>query len=235
MALPKLNDKPKYQLQVPSTGQKVKYRPYLVKEEKVLMIALESQDKTQALNAVVDTILACVDGDIDKKSLTLFDVEYMFIKIRAKSVGEKTNIGLRCSECEHTNEIQIDVDSVEVKDISPSTSEIELDTDIVLKMVYPNFESMAALEELEGSETDKVFKLITSCMHSIETAEENILFEDETEKEIMEFVESLSTEQFTKIRDFVESMPRVEKKVEFSCESCNKPNEVLLRGIDDFF
>lgn len=235
MALPKLNDKPKYQLQVPSTGKKVKYRPYLVKEEKVLMIALESQDKKQALDAVVDTILACVDGDVNRKELTLFDVEYMFIKIRSKSVGEKAKIGLRCAECEEVNELEVDLDNVEVENPDVTSSEIVLDKNITLKMVYPNFETMSFLEDFDGTETDKVFKLITSCMHSIETEEENILFEDETEKEIMEFVESLSTEQFSKIRDFVENMPRIEKRIDFNCSSCSKENKVHLRGIDDFF
>ena len=106
MALPKLNDAPKYEIAVPSTGQKVRYRPYLVKEEKVLMLAMESQDQRSALNAIVDTIESCVQDDLNTKDLTTFDVEYLFTQIRSKSVGETAKIGVTCTHCDQQNEIE---------------------------------------------------------------------------------------------------------------------------------
>ncbi len=115
MALPKLNDKPKYELTIPSTGKKVKYRPYLVKEEKILMMALESGDKHSALNAVIDTIEACVSDKVDRTQLALFDIEYMFIMIRSKSVGEISEVGIKCASCNAVNEISIQLDNVKLK------------------------------------------------------------------------------------------------------------------------
>jgi hypothetical protein len=114
MALPKLNDTPKYDIVIPSTDKKVRYRPYLVKEEKVLMMAMESQDMNAILNAVVDTITACVQEPVEKDKLTIFDVEYMFTQIRAKSVGETSKVGIKCKHCETSNEVGIDVSSIKI-------------------------------------------------------------------------------------------------------------------------
>ena len=116
MALPKLNDKPKYELVIPSTGQTVRFRPYLVKEEKVLMMAMESEDQVSMFSAIVDTIEACVDGDINKQALASFDVEYMFVKIRSKSVGESITISPECNQCEERNELKEELNNL-IKDV----------------------------------------------------------------------------------------------------------------------
>ena len=158
MALPKLNDKPKYELTIPSTGKKVKYRPYLVKEEKILMMALESGDKNSALNAVIDTIEACVSDKVDRTQLALFDIEYMFIMIRSKSVGEISEVGIKCTSCHAVNEISIQLDNVQVKKPDGS-NEIELSDTIMLKMKYPSFSDVASLEGKEISATEKVLSL----------------------------------------------------------------------------
>ena len=235
MALPKLNDKPKYELVIPSTDNRVRFRPYLVKEEKVLMMALESQDKVSALNAVVDTIIACVDDDIQKKNLTLFDIEYMFIMIRSKSVGEVTDIGIKCQKCDAVNEIPIKLDDVEIKRDDNENYDIELEENISLKMKYPNFIDVLKSEESKGSETDKAFDMIGKCIDSVTTEEEHISMNDVSQKEVNDFIESLNTTQFGMIRTFIEKMPKVQKEIEFTCASCKEHNEVTLQGIDDFF
>lgn len=236
MALPKINDKPKYELVVPSTGKSVRYRPYLVREEKILMMAMESQDKKAALNAIVDTITACVDEDLNKKDLTIFDIEYMFIKIRSKSIGETTTIGLKCKSCDVVNEVQVNLDEVKIKSNKEVDKEISVDGDITLKMKWPQFYDVVLIEENEKlSETERTFKLIAKCMESIVTEDEIFLLKDESEEEVMRFIDSLNTEQFNKIKDFVQNMPRAEKEIEYSCTSCGHENKLVLRGIDDFF
>ena len=236
MASPKINDKPKYELVVPSTGKSLRYRPYLVIEEKILMLAMESQDKKAALNAIVDTITACVDEDLNKKDLTIFDIEYMFIKIRSKSIGETTTIGLKCKSCDVVNEVQVNLDEVKIKSNKEVDKEISVDGDITLKMKWPQFYDVVLIEENEKlSETERTFKLIAKCMESIVTEDEIFLLKDESEEEVMRFIDSLNTEQFNKIKDFVQNMPRAEKEIEYSCTSCGHENKLVLRGIDDFF
>lgn len=236
MALPILNDKPKYRLTVPSTGKEVKYRPYLVKEEKVLMLALESQDKQQTLDAIVDTIMACVDGDVNRNDLTVFDIEYMFLKIRSKSVGEKINIGLRCTVCENVNEVTLSVDDIPAPQVKKEDSILELDKDLYLKMKYPNFSDMTEIEQLgDKTDTEKTFNIVSKCLHSLQTGDENILIADETKESINAFIESLSAAQFEKIKDFIQNMPRLEKAVSFECTDCGSKNDGVLKGIEDFF
>jgi len=235
MALPKLNDKPKYELTIPSLQEKVRYRPYLVKEEKVLMMALESQDKASALHAVVDTITSCIDAEIDKSKLTLFDIEYMFIIIRSKSVGEVSDLGLKCSSCEKINDVSVKLDDIEIKKDKEVSKEIQLDENISLTMKYPNFNDVLKFEDNELTDTERTFMLIGKCMESIETEEENILLKDVSDKEIDDFIESLNSQQFAKVREYVENMPRVEKEVKFICGGCEKENKIILSGIDDFF
>jgi len=235
MALPKLNDKPKYELTIPSLQEKVRYRPYLVKEEKVLMMALESQDKASALHAVVDTITSCIDAEIDKSKLTLFDIEYMFIIIRSKSVGEVSDLGLKCSSCEKVNDVSVKLDDIEIKKDKEVSKEIQLDENISLTMKYPNFNDVLKFEDNELTDTERTFMLIGKCMESIETEEENILLKDVSDKEIDDFIESLNSQQFAKVREYVENMPRVEKEVKFICGGCEKENKIILSGIDDFF
>ena len=138
MALPKLNDAPKYEIAVPSTGQKVRYRPYLVKEEKVLMLAMESQDQRSALNAIVDTIESCVQDDLNTKDLTTFDVEYLFTQIRSKSVGETAKIGVTCTHCDQQNEIEIKLDDIKVGNPDGLETNIELTDNITLLMRWPS-------------------------------------------------------------------------------------------------
>ena len=148
MALPKLNDKPKYELTVPSTGTKIRFRPYLVKEEKILMLAMESEDKKATVNAIVDTIMACVDGDeIDENKLTSFDVEYMFLNIRAKSVGEVSKLRVLCQDDGKTYaNVEIDLNEIQVTVNDEHTNKIELTDEMGVIMKYPSIDSFSKNE-----------------------------------------------------------------------------------------
>lgn len=235
MALPKLNDTPKYSLTIPSSGKKVNYRPYLVKEEKILMMASETGTQSSTVQAIVDTILACVDAEIDKNDLTSFDVEYMFLNLRSKSVGEKANVTIECIECMEHNDLEIDLSTIEVS--KPTLSnQIEITDNITLHMSYPNFKAIMDADDAgENSEIEKTFSMIISCMSVLETSEERHDLKDESKKEIQGFIESLSSAQFEKIKSWLQDMPKLSHELKFNCKKCEHENETILQGLDDFF
>jgi len=232
MALPKLNNVPKYDVVIPSTQQSVRFRPYLVKEEKVLMLAMESQDQAQAMNAVVDTIESCVQDPIDKNKLTTFDVEYLFTRIRAKSVGETTKVGLKCSECDTANDVVIPIEAIQIE-VPDVASKVSITDDITLSLRWPRYNDILDLGQFT-SQTEMTFKMVARCIEAVETPEERINFRDESEAEIMEFIESLSGEQFAKIREFVEAMPTLRHELDYTCSSCGHQNRMSLEGMNDF-
>ena len=233
MALPKINSAPKYEITIPSTQKTVRYRPYLVKEEKILMMAMETQDQKQALAAIVDTIESCISEPRERRRLTTFDVEYLFTQIRAKSVGETAKIGMKCKECDTSNEVHIALDTIKIKNLESTDHTIELTSDIKLKMKWPAFDDIIVTNGMNT--TEQTFKLVGHCIDSVQTSTENVKLSDETEQEQQEFIESLSTEQFNKIREHVENIPKMEHNVEFKCTKCNTENKVTLSGISDFF
>ena len=235
MALPKLNDKPKYEVVIPSSQHRVKFRPYLVKEEKVLMMAMESQDQRQMLNAVVDTIEACVDEPIKRSKLTVFDVEYLFTQIRAKSVGESAKVGLKCKDCEHVNEISVKLDDIKVE-IKKVNNKLDLGNNIILNMQWPMYENVINIESIgsEATTTEQTFDMIIQCIDSVQTEDELIKISEEPKEEVISFIESLNTNQFMKIREFVESAPKMKHDINYKCESCKADNTVELEGMNDF-
>jgi len=235
MALPKLNDSPKYELVIPSTQKAVRFRPYLVKEEKVLMMAMESQDEAQVLGAITDTIAACVDDNIKISKLTTFDVEYMFIQIRAKSVGESIELNMACKECEHQTAVSVKLDDVKI-DVPKVSNMIELSDQISIEMRWPTYTAMldSSVKGAESS-TEQTFLIIAKCIEAVHTEDERIDFQDESYEEQSSFIESLSSKQFEGIRDFLDAMPKMEHTTQWICEECSLENEYTLQGINDFF
>ena len=234
MALPKLNT-PTYELVLPSTGEKVKYRPFLVKEQKVLLIALESQDNKQILSSIVDTISSCIDEDIDLSSLTTFDVEYMFTRIRAKSVGETSKIIVKCSECEADNEHEVQLDQITL-DVPDKIQNIQLNDKYTLKLKYPMYSHMTKADLSENaSSSETLYHLTIGCLDSLQSEEENFSFKDETKKDTEDFLDSLTSDQFNMIMEFVNTVPSLSHDIKFTCTSCNQDNTYTLRGINDFF
>lgn len=235
MSLPKLNNTPKYSVTIPSSQKQVRYRPYLVKEEKILMLAMESNDQKQVLSTVVDTIVSCIEEPIDRNMLTSFDVEYLFTQIRAKSVGETSTVGIKCSSCNHTNEVKIKLDTIKI-DVPKVADKIELDPKVSLKMRWPSYNNIINSVDLESkSPTEQTFDMIIQCIDSVLTDDEVIKMSEVSKGEAMAFIESFSSEQFTKIRQYVEKMPRMKHNVKFDCRSCGHKNELTLQGMNDFF
>jgi DNA-directed RNA polymerase subunit M/transcription elongation factor TFIIS len=233
MALPKLNDTPKYDLVIPSTKEKVRFRPYLVKEEKVLMLALESKDSKQAIKSIVDTIGACVVEPINLDKLKIFDVEYMFTQIRSKSVGETSTVGLKCKECNHQNDVTIEIDSIKV-DVPEINPVVKINDQISLKLKWPNYKSLMDVDTDEGI-TGQTFNMVMKCLDTVLTEEEQIPFAEHSKEEIQSFLDSLTTSQFDKIKTFIQAMPRMKHDIRFHCNHCNHENHYTLEGIQDFF
>tara|TARA_B100000131_G_scaffold321617_1_gene372884 strand:+ start:13617 stop:14348 length:732 start_codon:yes stop_codon:yes gene_type:complete len=234
MALPKLNDVPQYTLTIPSTKQKISYRPFLVKEQKVLLMGLESNDDDQMVRSVVNTIEACVEDNINVKDLAMFDVEYMFLQIRGKSAGETAKVHVKCAHCEEQNELDITLDDIEVTGHTKD-NKIKLNDQFIIEMRYPNYNSVVAKEFSKAKTmTDSVYKMIMICLDKLHTNNELINFDDYSEKEINDFVESLNTSQFEQIMNFVNDMPTIKKDLVFDCVKCEKENNYTLRGLQDF-
>ena len=238
MALPKINMAPKYSMTVPSTGEEVMFRPFLVKEEKVLMMAMETGDNKSSLTAIMDVIKSCVDADIDENDVTAFDVEYMFLQLRAKSIGETSKIGTACEQCNHEQMIVVPLNDIQVKQPSePLPDVIELTKDISIKMKWPSYRNLidAGVEPEKLNELDSVFKLIALCIDSVMTPEEQMKLSDESEEDQQEFLESLNSEQFTKIKEYVQNIPTVRYDVSVDCDGCGAKIEKPLTGIANFF
>lgn len=239
MALPKLNETPMFEMTVPSTGQKVRYRPYLVKEEKVMMMAFESGDTKSALQSIVDTISSCIEegAGIDANKLSIFDIEYMFIKLRAKSVGEISNILATCSnsECRHSNPIEIDLDTLEVN-VPKGNRIIEMNDNVQVEMRYPSYKDVANVEfDKVQEEPEIALGMIARSIEAILYNDERISAKDESPKDLVNFIESMTSSQFERVSKFFEDMPRLEKEITFNCLKCEKENTLLLRGLENFF
>lgn len=237
MALPKLNVTPSYTMKIPSTGQQVDFRPYLVKEEKILLIAFESKDTRSILKAMLDVIQGCIETDIDINNLATFDVEYMFLKIRSKSVGETSTITINCKECKHPNEVSVNLEEVEIE--TPEVdSLIKLTDEVSIEMAYPTYNKLInskLTEENYQAGVEDMMKMAASGIAAIFTDEERFETKDLPDEEITAFVEQMTTDQFKKIQNFYEAMPVLKEEVKFKCEKCEHDNIRELSGMADFF
>ena len=234
MALPKLNTSPKYEMVIPSSKQTVRYRPYLVKEEKVLLMAFESNDSSQAMNAIIDTILVCVDENIKRETLTTFDVEYMFTQIRSKSVGETSKVNVKCEECETLNAVTINLAEVELDTPESVNNEIELTPEVSIELSYPSADSLINIDK-EATQAEKILATIVASIDVIKTEEERVSTKDVTKKEVEEFVDGMTGEQFSNLAEYVKDIPTLKENVEFVCENCGHNNSRELVGFTDFF
>lgn len=232
MSLPSLNDKPEYTLTVPSNGKKVNYRPYLVKEEKVLLMAAESKDENEIIRAIENTVGACVDDSIDVSQLCTFDLEYIFLQLRSKSTGENSEILIKCQSCDEKNEVIVPLGEVECTGSTRESNIIELTKEISLEMRYPSYRDM----NLSSNNEDKFgFEVILRCIEAVLTEEERIVIGEEKTEDVEKFVESMTQEQFKKIIDFIQGMPSLTYDLNFICQSCGAANEREIRGIQSFF
>ena len=236
MALPRLNESPQYELTIPSSGKKVNYRPFLVKEQKALLIAYESEDQKQIINSIMNCIDACVHDSVDVKKLATFDTDYIFTKIRSKSVGEKTNLLIACEECNHQNECEINLDNVSVTG-DVKTNLVKITDDIHIKMKYPSYHEFISNDMImkDNMTSASIFEMIKTCIDSVMTEEENISLADESEEEVERFVNSLTGKQFEMVRNFVDVIPKITLEHNFTCVNCKHVNNKKLEGLQDFF
>lgn len=234
MALPKL-DTPTYELKIPSTGERVSYRPYLVKEEKILMIAMESDDSKQMISAVKNVIRSCTNGSVDVNRLAMFDIEYIFTQLRSASVGETSTIGVKCESCSTKNEVDVNLQDVRVDIPEDREKTVALTDTIGVILKYPSVEDMLEKQGSKQSNVEQMFDIIESCIESIYTEEEIFNAAEQSKTEIREFIESLNTQQFNELRKFVESIPSATIDVEFTCASCGEHNSFEVKGLGNFF
>ena len=236
MALPRLNEVPQYKLTLPSSDETINYRPFLVKEQKVLLIAYESQDESQIVNAIMTCISNCTDG-VDVTKLSTFDTDYIFTKIRSKSVGEKVTVTGKCKSCAEENEITIDLEQIRLEG-DRKAPRLKITDDIHVNMKYPTYAEFISNQKIvdgTASGTETLFSLLNNCIESIATNDELISIKDEPKEEVARFIESLTTEQFSELKDFADSIPKIVLDYEFTCEHCNTNNKNKLEGLKDFF
>lgn len=236
MALPVINESPKYKVKIPSTGKEVFYRPFYVKEQKVLLMAMESGEQELVLKAMIDTIVSCLEEKINPGSLSTFDVEYMFTKIRTKSVGETADIKISCSECNQDNEVKINLESIQM-DVPNKIPEIKLNDKYTLKMRYPRY--MGMINSIHNKNkltvTELLFTMAIDSLDKLLTEDAIIDFDEESAEEKTKFLDNLNSEQFKEIMEFVRGIPKLEHEVKFVCKHCQHENNQTLQGIQDFF
>ena len=232
MALPKINT-PFYELTLPSSGETVKYRPFLVKEEKILLMAMEGGKQKEISNALRQIITNCTDGAVQVDKIPMFDVVYIFLQLRIKSVEDVANVNLKCGKC-GAGEVaaKIDLTKVQVEFTEEKQEfKVQLTSDIGLTLKYPTLDMVGTDEDLETAE--QMFDLICRCVESIYDEEQ--VYNDFSQKEVNEFLEELPQEHFKKISTFFENMPKLKHTVKFTCPDCKKKNSYTLSGLQDFF
>ncbi len=226
---------PQYSLIVPTTQKEIKFRPYLVKEEKLLMIAMESQDNDQIERSIIDIIQACVNSDINVSDLTAVDVEYIFLKLRSVSVGEKIELLKGCQECEADNEIVVNLENVEVDNLNvDEDSNIKLDNNLTIKLSRPRVSDTLGNVD-EKSETEILIDSVVIAIDKIWYGEDVYNASDIPKSEIKEFVENLSSTQFSSLINYLIESPYVVYRGSFTCKSCGTKNDYEFDGLLDFF
>jgi hypothetical protein len=237
MALP-INSTPVYNLTLPSTGKSLKFRPFLIKEEKALLLAGQSEDAKVMVDSLKQVIKSCIKDDIDVEDLATFDLEYLFTQIRAKSVGEIVELYLKCDTCEDEKavaKIEIDLTQIQVEKNPDHVNKIILFDDVGVALKYPTIDVIKRFENIDNANMDEVFSIVIDCIDYIYTTTEVFHAKDQTKDELNTFLNNLSSEQFKKLQDFFETMPRLKHAIDYKCPVCNKEHHKVLEGLQSFF
>ncbi len=237
MALP-IQTTPTYSVEVPSTKEKFKFRPFLVKEEKALMLAQQSEDANVMTDTLKSIIESCAKSKIDVDTLATFDLEYIFCQIRAKSVGEIIELIFFCDDCKNDKaavKLGIDITKIAVKFKDGHNKKIELFDDVGIVMKYPTLEVLNKILKSDITDADEITEIITGCIDYIYNTEEVFYAKEQTKEELINFIENLTTEQFNKLKLFFETMPRLEEPVRYTCPVCAKDHNKILTGLTNFF
>jgi len=237
MPLPKIAT-PTYELVIPSTKKKIKYRPFLVKEEKVLIIAMESEDTTQIANAVKDVIKNCIiTRGVKVEELSTFDIEYLFLNIRGKSVGEEVEVLVTCPDDGSTKvPMNIVLDDIGIQYDDNHSPDIKLDDSLTLRMKYPSMDQFVKNNfAIDDVNVDETFDIITSCIEQVYNEEESWSSTDCTKKELRDFLDSLSSKQFKEIEKFFATMPKLSHTIQVKNPNTDVESEIVLEGLASFF
>ena len=240
MPLPKINT-PTFELVLPSNGKKIKYRPFLVREEKILVMAMESDDMKQITSAIIDILNNCIlTKTIKIEKLSTFDIEYLFLNVRSKSVGETVEVNVTCPDDGETQvQMEIDIDSIKVQKNKDHTNIVKLDNNLSMKLKYPSMnefiENNFDASDTSRSEVSQSLDMITSCIDMIYNEEESWSANDSTKKELSEFIEQLNTKQFKDVEKFFTTMPKLSHTVKVKNPKTGVENKVVLEGLASFF
>ena len=240
MPLPTI-ETPTYELKLPSSNKKIKYRPFLVKEEKILILALESQNQNDITNAVTDVLKKCIiTKGVDVDSLPTFDIEYLFLNIRAKSIGEDIKLTVTCPDDKETKvPVTVYVDEIKVIKPKDHKTDIDLDDKMTLRMKYPSLtqfiENNFSTDDESESIVNKTFKVVADCMDTVYTEEDAWEAKDYTPSERLQFIEQLNSKQYKKVEKFFETMPKLSHTIEIINPNTKKKGSVILEGLADFF
>ena len=239
---------PEYTLIIPSTGKEVKYRPFLVKEEKILLLAMESEKTEEIIDATKTIIENCVYGDVNIEAMPTFDVEYIFLQLRAKAKGEVIDLKYKCPKCEGEISLNINIEEINVIHNKEHTKDIKLNEELGVMMKYPNMELQASMAMREDTtEIEKLFETVVACIDYIYDKETTYPSKDHTKKEMVDFLESLTDDQFQKLSGFFETSPKLQHDVELNCKNKNKlpkgkgkkecayTEKRTLEGLNSFF
>lgn len=240
MALPVVNSS-RYTATIPSTNREIQFRPFLVKEEKLLMVALESKDSNLTMRTLKDIINNCVFDELDVNTLTSFDIEWIFLKLRSKSVGEAAEIKLPCEECKVPADISINLDKIEMdRPVNAEDKIVMVSDDVGLELNYPSVDLISKMDYDEEKMTPEekmnlTLDLIVSSIKTIFDAETVHNSSDSTKTELIAFIDSLNSEQFAKVTAFFGELPALVHNVKFTCGQCGHKNDLELRGLQSFF
>ena len=239
MALP-IQNATIYTATVPSTKQEIKFRAFLVREEKALLIAQQSDDQVVMMDTLKQIIKSCVKTELDVDTLALFDIEYIFAQLRSKSVGEIVEIVVACDVCpdEDTKarvKLTFDLSKLQVNFPAEHSKKIALFDDVGVVMRYPSLSMIKDLEGMDQADTESVFRVITSSMEYIYDGDELHHAKDQTKEELQQFLENLNQDQFKKIQQFFETMPKLSKEVKYDCPVCKHHHEKVIEGLNSFF
>lgn len=239
MALP-MNSTPIYNLVVPSTKKSVTYRPFLVKDQKALLVAQQSADQRVMIDTLKEVIKSCITEPIDVNKLAIFDIEYIFTQLRSKSVGETVDIILSCDE-DHGSDNEkakikytVDLSEIKVQEKEGHTDKIALFGDVGVVMKYPNIDDIKKLQGGEVTNED-TFKLVAASIDYIYDNDAVYHAKDQTEQELMDFINNLTSDQFSKIQSFFDTMPKMTHTINYNCPVCNKAHKIVLEGMESFF
>jgi hypothetical protein len=233
MALPRVNN-PTYTLELPSTGKEIKYRPFLVKEQKVLMMAQDTKNESELANAMGQLVSACTFGEIDADSSPMFDIEYIFLKIRTKSVGSNVKLNVTCPDDGETQvQVELDLDDVVVNMLDDHTNEAQITDDIKIIFRYPVLRDIANLKE-NSNDVDRIFHVLGKCIDEIHFGDDVYRKSDMTENDINDFIDQLSSLQFEKLSEFFNGMPKLRHVIQVTNPKTKKKSEVVLEGLESF-